>query len=211
MKCPNCGKEYDPGRWQTKTCSVSCAVQYRYRDYERKLQLVECATCGKVFERRNIDVARVEARGGKHYCSRACMGKAYMNRVTLTCSECGKVFERAKSGVNENDKHHFCSKECQAKNTDYILSGEKHWHYITGDKSYKRGANWLEQRRKARERDNYTCQHCGMTEQELGKALDVHHIKPYRLFADYVEANELENLISLCPSCHHRADAQIAK
>jgi predicted HNH restriction endonuclease len=109
--------------------------------------------------------------------------------------------------VNESNKHHFCSKECQAKNGEYRPSGEDHWHYIDGNTSYKRGSNWLEQRRVARERDGYTCQRCGLTEQQLGKALDVHHMKPYRLFDDYAKANTLDNLVSLCPSCHHRQDA----
>lgn len=32
--------------------------------------------------------------------------------------------------------------------------------------------------------------------------MDVHHIRKYRLFEDPKEANKLENLISLCHSCH---------
>jgi len=48
----------------------------------------------------------------------------------------------------------------------------------------------------ARQRDNYTCQRCGITEDELGRALDVHHID------DDKENNEQSNLLSLCHSCH---------
>lgn len=51
-----------------------------------------------------------------------------------------------------------------------------------------------------RERDNYTCQECQYTEDELGRTLDVHHI-------DYDKLNSNpENLISLCQSCHSQTN-----
>jgi len=47
-----------------------------------------------------------------------------------------------------------------------------------------------------RDRDNHTCQECHQTEEQLGHALDVHHI-------DYDKKNNSpDNLISLCKSCH---------
>jgi 5-methylcytosine-specific restriction endonuclease McrA len=55
----------------------------------------------------------------------------------------------------------------------------------------------------ARKRDNFTCQRCGITTEETGKSLDVHHIKPYREFnGDHKSAHHLDNLITLCNSCH---------
>jgi hypothetical protein len=60
-----------------------------------------------------------------------------------------------------------------------------------------------------RRRDHYTCQGCGKTEVELGRVLDVHHIRPFREFGyirhqndRYLLANDLSNLVSLCVSCH---------
>jgi len=38
---------------------------------------------------------------------------------------------------------------------------------------------------------------------------DVHHVRPYRLFDDYREANDLTNLLLLCRPCHRRADAAV--
>jgi predicted HNH restriction endonuclease len=34
--------------------------------------------------------------------------------------------------------------------------------------------------------------------------LDVHHVKPFRDFgvANYLEANQLDNLVTLCKPCH---------
>jgi len=73
-----------------------------------------------------------------------------------------------------------------------------------GGQLYYYGPNWRQQRRNARYRDKYTCQHCGLTEVQLGKQLDVHHIVPFRKFGPkkYRQANRLRNLISLCPACH---------
>ena len=68
------------------------------------------------------------------------------------------------------------------------------------------GPLWLEARRKARNRDNYTCQRCGLSEEELGHELSVHHIRPFRESKD----NSLENLISLCGTndngCHRHCE-----
>lgn len=54
----------------------------------------------------------------------------------------------------------------------------------------------------ARKRDNYTCQLCGVHEEEWHKQMDVHHIINYREFEDKDEANQLDNLVCLCNKCH---------
>lgn len=74
------------------------------------------------------------------------------------------------------------------------------------------GYNWKEQRVKALERDSYTCQRCGMKNKEhvqkYNGEIHVHHITPKEEFRDKTgqlnaeEANDLENLISLCCKCH---------
>lgn len=87
-------------------------------------------------------------------------------------------------------------------------AGEKHPNWKGGD-IYYYGPNWKEQRSKARERDNYTCQGCGIKESEYEKELSVHHIIPLRDFKtednfNYEQANDLSNLVTLCSSCHSR-------
>jgi len=66
------------------------------------------------------------------------------------------------------------------------------------------GANWAQQKKAARERDQFTCQICGRLEE--GRVHDVHHKTPFRSFVSFRQANQLENLITLCPSCHRRAE-----
>ncbi|HUV84266.1 MAG TPA: HNH endonuclease [Methanosarcinales archaeon] len=49
-----------------------------------------------------------------------------------------------------------------------------------------------------RERDNWTCQQCGWTQEQEGQLLPVHHI-------DYDKENSAEeNLITLCHCCHSK-------
>jgi len=51
-----------------------------------------------------------------------------------------------------------------------------------------------------RNRDNYTCQLCGITQEENGRKLDVHHI-------DYDKDNlDPNNLIVLCRGCNSKVN-----
>ena len=76
---------------------------------------------------------------------------------------------------------------------------------------------WQHQRDAARARDGYRCRHCGAPEPPHRRH-DVHHIRPLRLFLEeaarngidprsvYPQAHRLENLMTLCPTCHRRAE-----
>ncbi len=75
----------------------------------------------------------------------------------------------------------------------------------------RRGANWELQAKRARARDQFRCQSCGVTEEQLGSRLHVHHRIPFRRFRSNVEANKLEHLISVCPSCHQKEEAEIRR
>lgn len=67
--------------------------------------------------------------------------------------------------------------------------------------------DWESIRLAVRIRDNFTCQRCGITEEELGRALDVHHKNPFLKSED----SSLDNLITLCRSCHKKADLELEK
>lgn len=69
------------------------------------------------------------------------------------------------------------------------------------------GPNWPIQRDRARARDEYICQVCGEREQE--RAYAVHHKVPFRTFPSYIQANQLENLTTLCANCHRRAETAV--
>ncbi len=75
------------------------------------------------------------------------------------------------------------------------------------------GPNWQTQRNAARARDNFRCRNCNAPEKATMQH-HVHHLTPFRSFGyipgqneHYKIANQLENLITLCPSCHRAAEA----
>ncbi len=69
------------------------------------------------------------------------------------------------------------------------------------------GPDWAKTRERVRTRDKFTCQVCGAV--EAGRQHDVHHKVPFRAFPSYMEANRLENLTTLCPSCHHKVEQNV--
>jgi DEAD/DEAH box helicase domain-containing protein len=69
------------------------------------------------------------------------------------------------------------------------------------------GPDWSRIRDRVRARDKYTCQVCGAV--ETNRQHDVHHKTPFRAFTSSAEANRLENLTTLCPSCHHQAEQNV--
>jgi DEAD/DEAH box helicase domain-containing protein len=69
------------------------------------------------------------------------------------------------------------------------------------------GPDWGKIRDRARERDKYQCQVCGAI--ETTRQHDVHHKTPFRSFASAAEANRLENLTTLCSSCHRKVEQNV--
>jgi 5-methylcytosine-specific restriction endonuclease McrA len=106
----------------------------------------------------------------------------------------------------------YCSRECR----NLHRCGNNHPQYINGSSSERHGNNWQAQKRKAKRRDKWTCQECGLTHKasmkKYGQPLHIHHKVPYRFFNDNFEkANDLNNLTTLCPECHRKADALFQK
>ncbi len=69
------------------------------------------------------------------------------------------------------------------------------------------GPDWDAIRNRVRARDKYRCQGCGAPED--GRPHHVHHKIPFRAFASREQANQLENLATLCPDCHRRAELAV--
>jgi DEAD/DEAH box helicase domain-containing protein len=75
------------------------------------------------------------------------------------------------------------------------------------------GPAWPQIRERVRARDGYKCQMCGRL--ELNRQHDVHHKIPFRMFRDESghilreRANQLDNLTTLCPECHKKAETAV--
>ena len=103
---------------------------------------------------------------------------------------------------------HYCDERCRQA----WVESEPDFTVRLDDRGRRRrGANWELQARRARERDQFRCQSCGITEESLGGRLHVHHRIPFRRFRSNVEANKLEHLISVCPSCHRRQESELSR
>ena len=123
------------------------------------------------------------------------------------CTGCGKAIAVPQWLFEEGLRLHFCSEVCRKTWTsEHDLDGDG-LIQLDGRPDY-RGGNWQLQAQRARERDHYTCRICKITEEALGKQLDVHHIIPFKLFKSPVEANKLSNLLSVCRSCHMKLEAE---
>lgn len=122
--------------------------------------------------------------------------------VILTCDECGEDYEEYQSRVEQS---RCCSLDCLHEWRGTI-NGADHPNWRGGRENY--GRNWRKQRRACLARDDNRCRVCEMTmgehQDEWGQQLHVHHIIPARKFDDPEARNDLNNLITLCRSCHNR-------
>jgi 5-methylcytosine-specific restriction endonuclease McrA len=212
IECDECATTFRKEQSKIKDsehdfCSHDCYASFRSDAltseknpcYRGGKSTYTCENCGKEFNRYDS-----QAVGDRQVCSEECQFELYTGesheeqkqRVEVECGHCGNVVEKRLSRINRV-KTAYCGKECADKGH----SGEKHPNYKTGThKDYK--GKWKKQRKKARKRDDYKCQRCGVREDNLERQLDVHHKIPYRTFDDPVEANKLANLVSLCKRCH---------
>ena len=107
-----------------------------------------------------------------------------------------------------------CHKNLKNRNAKYcwncyillgLNTGINASNYINGDSKQKYAPGFTSKLKlEIRERDNFQCQNCDMTEEEhiivVGTALEIHHI-------DYDKENHTkENLITLCKQCNIRAN-----
>lgn len=116
--------------------------------------------------------------------------------------------EKTKAQLSETIKHQYENGRLPwNKGKPYPqIRGEKHPYWRGGKKSYY-GSNWYFQRRQTLERDNYACRVCDIK----NKSSDVHHLKSIRKFSNLEDANTLNNLITLCHSCHIKVERGVIK
>jgi 5-methylcytosine-specific restriction endonuclease McrA len=121
------------------------------------------------------------------------------------CNTCGNDYKARKRN------NRYCSRECFELAHKENMRGESNPSYIDGrsyKSTYNAGSEWHEIRVEVYKRDDYTCQSCGikcvsksttMQYPNLStRIIQCHHIEPYAMSQD----NSLDNLITLCISCH---------
>lgn len=212
LTCPDCGAvvpKTSPNKKRCTECAlrahgqtghgfadracVVCGVIYTPTGSAQKA----CESCQSTYRRhKNIEhLARLRRAHG-----------AIPKGSILICSECGDDF------VYTSGPQHRCA-DCQKR-----VEVEKIHEWLKADpertKQYSKKAvdnyNFGGNRQAALERDSYTCQHCGATDD-----LHVHHIDGQGVTTDKaLRNNDLDNLITLCRCCHtkehHKMRRQIA-
>lgn len=202
LTCPGCGVTVDknsPNMRRCKPCAlkahrqtgcgfvqrscVVCGVAYTPTGASQKA----CPDCAKEFKKTQAKTARQEKLIAE--------GRPLKGSIQQ-CSACGDDF------VFKSSIQHRCP-ECQRKyNTKRVhewLAANPEYHKAVR-KKIKDNAFFGGNRKAALERDNYTCQHCGSKND-----LQVHHIDGNGTTAPKESRNNaLDNLLTLCRSCHTR-------
>lgn len=209
-KCKVCGTSFQTytRHGGSKTCSPQCTHKLRgissakTRRKNTPMAVSQCAHCGKSFE-------HYPSRN-RVYCSKKCKHKAKSEngRTIVPCAQCGKPTEFIKAQITLRGGK-YCSLKCRYKAVSLARRGANNPNWVGGhEPTTWRGPNWGSQKRKARKRDGYTCQICKTPHKPSSRHIHVHHIVPFRLFGtDYESANRLDNLITLCASCHSKAES----
>lgn len=112
-------------------------------------------------------------------------------RVTLNCAQCGTSFKVRQYRLQQGVK--FCSHPCSAKHRNQGRTSE---HKLIRDSAAMK--KWRE---AVFERDDYTCQICGV---RGGVELNADHIKPFAYFPEL--RFELSNGRTLCVDCHKQTE-----
>lgn len=195
--CKFCGKKFKVHQSMQKRTKYCCR---KCKDAGLRVQTeITCAQCQKV-----ISTQKWYADNGKKYCSKVCSNNALMNKIECTCPTCGTIFERTPSQI-EGKNNVYCSVTCSQ------IGSKKEWadDFLKErwPSSTKYGHWWRLLAARIRKRDGYTCRLCGITRKN--PALHVHHIKPISQFNRFElnDANKPSNLITLCNSCHRKAES----
>jgi 5-methylcytosine-specific restriction endonuclease McrA len=220
--CKNCNNSFEreiypssSNNYTFEFCSPSC------RNKSRMIPLIPCPVCGTPFSPKYSK----SKSGVRKYCSQDCSnsllkGRECVNhlkypeaitvfikdnyadkgvdwiaeRIDISKSSIKNIAHKARIRLNYN---------ILVKSFDTLkenMTQEKNPNWKGGISTNEYGKNWDEQRKKALQRDDFTCQVCGVK----NKNNHVHHITPRRLYKECIEdSNILSNLITLCPRHHN--------
>ena len=206
-ECVDCGCEfYDPKAQRTYCDDCYSEDGVNNGNWKEATETATCAVCGDEFEYYPSDKDGV-------YCQECVAGangllpenpSEPLERVTVECGGCGCELRVRPTRVERNERGVFCDFDCYGEWLSENVTGEAHHQWEGGKAKY--GGRWWTVRRAALARDDNRCQQCGKTAQELGKRPDVHHLTPVREFEDPQRAHTLDNVITLCRSCHRHVE-----
>jgi 5-methylcytosine-specific restriction endonuclease McrA len=231
--CDYCGEQAEKRQKKARNdhefCSRDCYNNWQSEElsgenshaWEGRRLTVECDWCGDSTEKHAVNYEKNE----RAFCTPSCHGEwisehntgennpRFNPDLTVSCEWCGKEHQKSQNKIERNEKH-FCSMNCRGEWQSENRRGRNHPRWIEDNNRISYGGYWEKQRKKRLKRDSHECVVCGKSNEQHkmdhGKGLDVHHITKARKFLredgsiDEGKAHRLENLITLCISCHSR-------
>ena len=99
----------------------------------------------------------------------------------------------------------YCDKHRQEKKKQKQQSNRYYDKHLRGERAtaFYNSREWRATRTSVLSRDRKRCQHC-LIEKKITRATMVHHIA--ELKKDWIKRVDLDNLVSLCDSCHNKID-----
>lgn len=204
--CTGCDVEFYDSKAQREFCGDCNPNAGEHNgNYRDAKETTECRQCGSEFDYYPSDKDGVYCPD----CVAAADGllpenPAERERLDAECQWCGAVRSFVPSRLDELSRGPFCDLECYGEWLSANVVGDSHHQWEGGTLTY--GDGWWAVRRDARERDGHSCQVCGVDADEIGREPDVHHIVPVREFDDPEDAHRLDNVVTLCRSCHRRVE-----
>lgn len=196
VTCDTCGEAFlQPKHRRERSDGTFCSQTCFGKSIGEGKVSCECEYCCGRFKRYASDVT------GKTFCDKGCHD-AYQRetphlhgeqhhkwnggKVEAECEYCGKTFHKHPSKVGRGDRV-FCSRKCSGLH--------KRRNPRENGRDIRRTAAWYDVREQALERDSGRCRVCGFDQD-----LHVHHRKP---ISDGGDPLSLDNLLTLCKTCHY--------
>lgn len=205
LECEVCGDEFQVRASHAddrRACSWECKGAWRSEGFTgedhprwKEKQTLECDFCGEEY---TVEPHREDET---RFCSEECW-EDYISveRTVVECDHCDDEFTIP---ATKAEQRRFCSQKCYGQWISVHRTGQDSPNWRGGKSIYDavkkqfHGPSW-QTRRKYHRQQEPECHICGTTEK-----LNVHHIIPIMSGG----TNDKWNLMTLCVSCHNRAEA----
>jgi len=207
VNCKDCGVSWNKVSYSVKNWGGRCkscsskelASRDEMKEVMRRNGLMIISKYGKIPNCNKGKLSGEESpswKGGKPKCVDCGVGISYNKKRCVKCS--GKQ----KLGISR-------TQEYKEKLRSIIPRGNKHWNWNNGSSGenilVRMSGKYKDWRKAVFERDNYTCQDCGLRNVEgLKLKLNADHIKPFALHPEL--RFDISNGRTLCECCHKKTD-----
>ena len=151
------------------------------------------------------------------FCEDVRRNKNDINVLEVKCTYCGKWYIPTRNAVsnriqalngemgNGTEMRFYCSTKCKKECPIFRKVKFQVGHPKSNKSEYSREVQ-PELRQMCFERDEFICQKCGLTQDELDVGLHCHHYEGIRW--EPLESADLDNVITFCKICHKEVHKQ---